>query len=64
MRECGDCRYFFPIPEDDYDYESGKGDCVVEKKDEKGKFWLSKPVFETSKACPFYQVRLHKEPVA
>ena len=56
MRACGSCRYFFPIPEDEDDYESGKGDCVTEKKDEKGRFWLSKPVYETTVACNLFEI--------
>ena len=64
MRACGNCRYFFPIPEDEYDYEFGKGDCVTEKKDEKGRFWLSKPVYESTAACTFFEIQLNKEPVA
>jgi len=45
MPKYGDHKNFFPIPEDADDFEPGKGDFVVEQKDEKGKFWLSKPVF-------------------
>lgn len=41
----GDSKYFFPIPEDADDYEPGKGDFVVQIKDEKGIYWLSKQVF-------------------
>ncbi len=58
MRECRQCLCFFPIPEDAYDYEAGKGDCVVQKKDEKGKYWLSKPTFETTETCPLYQKKI------
>ena len=54
MAQCKDCAYFFVIPEDADDYEPGKGDCVTEQKDEKGKFWLSKPVFEDTEACQNY----------
>lgn len=51
MSTCENCTYLFPIPEDADDYEKGKGDCVTEKKDEKGKYWLSKPVVESNEAC-------------
>lgn len=52
---CGQCGFFFRIPEDAGDYESGKGDCVTEKKDEKGKYWLSKAVFDGVDACSFFE---------
>ena len=55
MANCGRCGFFFKIPEDAGDYESGKGDCVTEKKDEKGKYWLSKPVFDSTDACPHFE---------
>lgn len=51
MATCGECEFFNPLSEDADDYERGKGDCVTEKADEKGKYWLSKPVFETSTTC-------------
>lgn len=44
MAVCAECKSFFPVPDNADDYEPGKGDCVIEEKDEKGKFWLSKPV--------------------
>jgi benzylsuccinate synthase/naphthyl-2-methylsuccinate synthase gamma subunit len=55
MATCEECTFFFPIPEDADDYEAGKGDCVTEKKDEKGKYWLSKPVFVNSETCNEFQ---------
>lgn len=55
MANCGECAFFFPIPEDADDYEKGKGDCVTEKKDEKGKYWLSKPVFESNESCESFK---------
>lgn len=64
MRTCKTCHNFFPVSEDEYDYEPGKGDCVTEKKDEKGKYWLSRPVMEGSAACSLYKIKLHKEFVA
>jgi benzylsuccinate synthase/naphthyl-2-methylsuccinate synthase gamma subunit len=57
MAKCADCAFFFRIPEGDLDYEKGKGDCVKEQRDEKGKFWLSKPVFEGNEACPQMEKR-------
>lgn len=51
MATCGECASFFKIPEKDLDYEEGKGDCVLQNQDQKGKYWLSKPVFETDAAC-------------
>ncbi|BBO93421.1 benzylsuccinate synthase gamma subunit family protein [Desulfosarcina ovata] len=42
---------FFKIPETDLDFEAGKGDCIRERRDQKGRFWLSKPVFETDPGC-------------
>ena len=57
MGTCLGCQYFFPIAEGEDDYEAGKGDCVTQKEDEKGKYWLSKPVFETSERCTLYHKR-------
>jgi benzylsuccinate synthase/naphthyl-2-methylsuccinate synthase gamma subunit len=57
MSKCADCTFFFPVPEDADDYEKGKGDCVTEKKDEKGKYWLSKPMFEDMESCDSFQKR-------
>lgn len=51
MSACKECALFFAIPADAGDYEPGKGDCVIEHKDEKGKYWLSKPVFQGMQAC-------------
>lgn len=51
MATCGNCGSFFPIPESDLDYEQGKGDCVMQQQDQKGKYWLSKPVFESDPQC-------------
>jgi benzylsuccinate synthase/naphthyl-2-methylsuccinate synthase gamma subunit len=57
MARCADCSYFFSIPAGDYDYEKGKGDCVHEEQDQKGKFWLSRPVLEESDACAKMKTR-------
>ncbi|EFK06848.1 BssC/TutF protein [delta proteobacterium NaphS2] len=51
MAECKECRFFFGVPENADDFKPGKGDCVTEIRNEKGKSWLSKPVFEDSESC-------------
>ena len=45
MPKYGESGQFFKIPEEADDFEPGKGDFVVQMKDEKGTYWLSKPVF-------------------
>ena len=45
MIKYGESNHFFPIPEDAADYEPGRGDFVVQRKDEKGTYWHLKPVF-------------------
>jgi benzylsuccinate synthase len=45
MPKYGESKNFFQIPENAGDFEPGKGDFIIQKKDEKGKYWLSKPVF-------------------
>lgn len=55
MAMCEDCSFFFPVPENADDYEPGKGDCVTEKQDEKGKYWLSKPVMQNMEACGMFK---------
>jgi benzylsuccinate synthase len=55
MSTCENCSYFFPVPKDADDYEAGKGDCVTQKKDEKGQYWLSKPVVGPTEACSAFQ---------
>lgn len=57
MSICEECTHFFLIPEDADDYEPEKGDCVTEKKDEKGKYWLSKTIFGNSETCTEFQNR-------
>jgi len=56
LATCEKCRSFYPIPKDADDYAEGKGDCVCEKKDAKGKWWDSKPVMGSTTAdkCPNY----------
>lgn len=51
MAICGECTQFFKIPETDLDYKEGMGDCVREKQDQKGRFWLSRPVNESDAGC-------------
>ena len=56
MTTCKDCSYFFPVPENAGDFEAGKADCVIEKEDAKGKYWLSKPVTHVSKTCQAFSI--------
>lgn len=51
MAICGECAQFFKIPETDLDFEEGKGDCVRERRDQKGYFCLSRPRFENDPGC-------------
>lgn len=51
MSKCKDCTQYFALPENAGDYEKGKGDCVKEKQDAKGKYWLSKPTTVDTLAC-------------
>ena len=55
MTTCQQCEFFFPVAEGEDDYGTGKGDCVVQKEDEKSKYWLSKPTFEKSECCGLYR---------
>ncbi len=57
MTTCKDCAFFFSIPEDADDFEKSKGDCVTQKDDEKGRYWLSKPVFENDQCCSVFHKR-------
>lgn len=57
MTTCKECEFFFTIPEDADDYEKLKGDCITEKEDEKGKYWLTKPVFELNQCCGAFHTR-------
>lgn len=59
MTKCGKCDYFRKISKGADDYEEGKGDCVMEKKDEKGKFWISRPVFEDTESCLEFKKKIH-----
>lgn len=60
MAFCKECRFYFPIPEDADDFEKGKGDCVREEKDDKGKYWSARPVMDTQDAakCGFYAKKI------
>lgn len=60
MAYCKECRFFFPIPQDADDYEPGKGDCVLEEQDDKGKYWKAKPVMGDNDAskCPSFNKRI------
>jgi benzylsuccinate synthase/naphthyl-2-methylsuccinate synthase gamma subunit len=55
MSKCENCNFFNIVPDDADDFEPGKGDCVTEVKDEKGKYWLSKPVFQNTDACATFK---------
>lgn len=55
MATCKECSFYFPIPENAGDYEAGKGDCVTEKEDAKGKYWLSKPTKIDSSSCKTFK---------
>lgn len=57
MTTCKDCEFFVSIPEDADDFEKLKGDCVTKKEDEKGRYWLSKPVFENDQCCGAFHKR-------
>jgi hypothetical protein len=59
MPACKECRSFFSIPEEYPDYEPGKGDCVLEKSDSKGKWWTAKPVMGDMDAskCPNFRAK-------
>jgi len=54
MDTCQGCVNLFPVPEAEEDFQPGKADCVLQKEDEKGKYWLSKPIFENSERCSLY----------
>ena len=58
MAECKACRFFFAVPESADDFKPGKGDCVNERKDERGKYWIAKPAFETSESCESFAKKI------
>jgi hypothetical protein len=55
MATCKECSFFFPVPENAGDYKEGKGDCVTETVDAKGKYWLSRPTMNASPSCPSFK---------
>ena len=57
MTTCKECEFFSAISENADDFEKHKGDCVTEKEDEKGKYWLSRPVFESNPCCGTFHTR-------
>lgn len=57
MTTCKECEFFSSIPENADDFEKNKGDCVTEKEDEKGKYWLSRPVLESTPCCGTFHTR-------
>jgi hypothetical protein len=60
MASCKECRHFFSIPEDADDFAKGKGDCVMEERDDKGKYWSARPTMEECEAdkCPGYTKKI------
>lgn len=52
---CKDCSFFFSVSDSANDYESGTGDCVTEKEDAKGKYWLSKPTTDETATCQAFK---------
>lgn len=57
MSTCNQCEFFNQVPNDADDYEVGKGDCITEIADEKGKYWLSKPVHHSNSCCAKFNKR-------
>ncbi len=57
MSKCEECINYFAISEGSDDAESGKGDCVAEKKDDKGKYWTAKEMSKDMESCPDFQAR-------
>lgn len=55
MATCKECTYYFPVPENAGDYEPGKGDCVTQVEDAKGKYWLSRPTTDVSTSCEKFE---------
>ena len=46
MPQCKECKSFFLVPENEWDYEKGAGDCVRELSDNKGKYWHARKTKE------------------
>ena len=55
MATCKECSFYFAIPENAGDFKPGKGDCVTQKEDAKGKYWLSKPTLDAAASCPSFK---------
>lgn len=60
MATCENCKNLYIVSEDAGDFKEGKGDCIQEVVDHKGKFWISRPVDGKTAAenCPNYVPRL------
>jgi benzylsuccinate synthase len=57
MTTCKECEFFNTVPPEADDYVAGKGDCVTETVDEKGKYWLSRPVHQRDPLCAKFSRR-------
>lgn len=57
MSNCNQCDFFNPVPKDADDHEDGRGDCITQKADEKGVYWLSRPVNQSSASCASFHKR-------
>ena len=57
MKTCNECEFFFSVPEGADDYAKGRGDCVIPKEDEKGKYWLSSIKLDSNPCCEKYNAR-------
>jgi hypothetical protein len=55
MTTCENCSFYFPVSENEGDYKPGRGDCVTEKEDAKGKYWLSRPTTNATHSCPTFK---------
>lgn len=55
MTTCKECSFYFPVEENAGDFKQGKGDCVTQIEDAKGKYWLSKPTMNESPSCPTFK---------
>ena len=57
MSKCEECTYFYSISEGSDNTGQGRGDCVTESKDEKGKFWRAREVSADSESCQSFKER-------
>ncbi len=53
MKQCKECQAFHLIPETEWDYEQGTGDCVRAMQDNKGKYWHNSKTKEDSSCAEF-----------